>query len=186
MVSCDSQSVTGQCHVMRRLIFYQFWSKTEYSSCAKHDSVSDAICEAAELRQTFWNAFKTPSKTDCLIRLWRQLIQKDACSSMRMRAHCEDKKDGKRGTANGGAEWRRKERDSNKRIGIAIKGVASGGERGVGERDAGPLGISLATYSTSTLSSMEQFIQTQKQALLKEQHLVHPSSDTYLFSHILL
>ena len=68
------------------------------------------------------------SKT-LLICLWRQLIRKDAFSPVRMRAHCEDKGDSKRGTANGGAGWRWKERDSNRRIKIASKGVASGGER---------------------------------------------------------
>ena len=62
-----------------------------------------------------------------LIRPRRQLIRKDASTPMRMRAHCEDKGDSKCGTANGGAGWRTKERESNRRIVIAIEGVASGG-----------------------------------------------------------
>ena len=49
---------------------------------------------------------------------------------MRMRTHCEDKGDSKSETANGGTGWRTKERDSNRRIGIAVKVVAIGGEGG--------------------------------------------------------
>ena len=81
------------------------------------------------------------------IRLRRQLIRKDAFSPM----CCEDKGDSKRGTANGAAGWRTKERDSNRRVGIAIKGVASGGEGGQAKGTQGIMVSQMAFFPSSCI-----------------------------------